>query len=71
MSIKKEDAPNQGGNALGTNGVGTLSETNRDDELRTMRQDLSVDQAAPEPDFSPGGPEIPKTVEEEPRTSVT
>lgn len=70
MSIRKEDAPNQGGNALGTSGVGVLTEQSKDDELRTMRQPLTVGGAAPESEHSPGGPEVHKTVVSEPRSSV-
>ena len=70
MSTTTEDAPNQGGNALGTNGVGNLNEVSKDDELRTMRSPLTIGQAAPEPETSPGGPEVKKTLVSEPRSSV-
>lgn len=47
-----------------------MSEQSKDDELRTMRQPLTVGQAAPEPEYSPGGPEVKKTLVSEPRSSV-
>ena len=70
MSTKKEDTPNWGGNTLGTNGVGNLSEQSKDPELRTMKQDLTVGQASPEAEYSPGGPKVKSTIVSEPRSSV-
>ena len=70
MSTEKKDTPNWGGNALGTGGVGDLAPVSQDDELRTKRTSLRAGQAAPDPEYSPGGPEVKRTLTHEYRSSV-
>ncbi len=69
MATRKEDTPNWGGNALGTSGVGVLTENNRDDELRTTK--IAKPDTSPEPEYSPGGPKVKDSLKSEPRSSVT
>lgn len=71
MSQDKKEKPNWGGNTFGTGGVGTLTPASKDDELKYKIKNLKVSAEAPEPEASPGGPEVKKTVDKEPRSSVT